>query len=113
MLGGAEALSRAGDLGGARGARHAGAGHGSQGDPGAIAAAPRMLATYTDSLAERIAYQERALVGGWRRDRSARRDPLALFEHIASNAEAAARRADEAIGLLRDSRRPVGRSRSR
>jgi len=59
------------------------------------------LATYTESIESRLDYQERALAEAGD-DRGLRVEILlALFEQIATDAARAARRADEAIELLR------------
>jgi len=103
MLGGAHALWRAGDLAGAQSLAMQAL---DTGLSRAVRARSLLLlghlATYAGTLAERIDYQERALAeaGG---DVDLRVTILlALFEHIGLDAEMAARRADEAISLLRD-----------
>jgi DNA-binding CsgD family transcriptional regulator len=103
MLYGADALSVAGDLGGARSlaTRALEAGR----TPSLRARALLLLgslATYSETTEARIVFQERAL-------REAGDDValrveilLALFEQIADDPENAAKRADEAIELLRE-----------
>ena len=103
MLGGADALTIAGDLEGARGlARQAL----ETGPSRAIRARSLLLlgslATYTDSLSERIAYQERALAEAGDDIDLRIMILMALFEHIGLDAEMAAARAAEAIRLLRE-----------
>ena len=60
------------------------------------------LATYTDTIEDRVAYQERALAEAGDDAGLRVRILLALFEQIGSDAGKAARRADEAIELLRE-----------
>ena len=102
-LGGAEALNLAGDLDGARSLALRAL---ELGQAGSIRARALLLlgslATYTDTIEARIAYQERALVEA-ANDLDLRVDILlALFEQIAVDPEVARRRADEAIRLTRE-----------
>jgi DNA-binding CsgD family transcriptional regulator len=102
MLGGAHALRLAGDLHAAR--SRATQALASSRIPSVRARSLLLLgdlATYTDSIESRLEYQERALTEAGD-DRSLRVEILiALFEQIATDAERAGRRADEAIELLR------------
>ena len=102
-LGAAESLTLAGDLDGARTRAVKSL---------AAARTPRIrarsrlllgsLATYTEGIDARLAYQEGALSEAGD-DRALRVEILlALFEEIATDAERAGRRADEAIELLQD-----------
>jgi DNA-binding NarL/FixJ family response regulator len=102
LLGGANALSVAGDLGGARTlATRALA----EGRTGSVRARALLLlgslASYTESIAARIGYQERALDEAGD-DLALRAEILlGLFEQISIDPAGAARRADEAIEILR------------
>jgi DNA-binding NarL/FixJ family response regulator len=60
------------------------------------------LATYTDTIQDRVAFQEYALAEAGDDPGLRIRILLALFEQIGSDAGKAARRADEAIELLRE-----------
>jgi ATP/maltotriose-dependent transcriptional regulator MalT len=97
-----KALTVAGDLEGAR----------SRGEqalelagPGPVRAGALLLlgdlATYTDSIHSRIAYQERALAEAGENRALRVEILLALFEQIAVDPAGASRRADEALALLR------------
>ena len=103
MLGGAEALSLAGDLGGARSLATRAL---ETARTGSLRARALLLlgslASYTETIEARIDYQERALAEAG--DDVALRVEilLALFEQIADDPQSAARRADEAIELLRE-----------
>ena len=102
MLGGADALTRAGDLDGARSLATS-----------ALETAPTgslrvrallalgSIATYTATIEVRLDYQERALVQAGDDDRLRAEILLALFEGIVVDPEKAGQRADEAIELLR------------
>ena len=103
MLGGAHALNRAGDLDGARSL----ATRAMDASPAGTLRARSLLllgtlATYTDTIEDRVAYQEHALAEAGDDPELRVRILLALFEQIGSDAEKAARRADEAIELLRE-----------
>lgn len=103
MLGGAEARSVAGDL---NGAQSLAARALETGGTGSLRARALLLigdlATYTETTEARIEYQERALAEAG--DDLALRVEilLRLFEQIAVDPEKAARRADEAIAILRE-----------
>jgi DNA-binding CsgD family transcriptional regulator len=103
MLGGAQALVLAGDLDAARSRATRVLASGRA--PSIRARALLLLgdiATYTDSIEARLEYQERALREAGD-DHALRIEILlALFEQIATDAERAGQRADEAIHLLRD-----------
>lgn len=102
MLGGAQALSLAGDLGGARSLAARAL---ETAGTGSLRARALLLlgglASYAETIAARIDYQERALTEGG--DDIALRIEilLALFERISVDPSAAGQCADEAIGLLR------------
>ena len=103
MLGGADARSVAGDLGGARALATRAL---ESGQTGSLRARALLLlgslASYTDTIDARLGYQERALTEAGD-DLELRVDILlALFEQIMVDPEQAGRRADEAIGLLRE-----------
>jgi DNA-binding CsgD family transcriptional regulator len=102
MLGGAHALSVAGDLGGARTLATRALERGR--DASLRARALLLLgslASYTESIAARIGYQERALDEAGD-DLALRAEILlGLFEQISIDPAGAARRADEAIEILR------------
>ena len=103
MLGGSDARADAGDLVGAQSLAMTALDTAPTGSLRATALLQLgSLASYTATTAKRVEYQERAL-------EEARDDPalrveilLALVEQIAVDPAVAARRADEAIGLLRD-----------
>jgi DNA-binding CsgD family transcriptional regulator len=102
MLGGADARSLAGDLGGARALATKAL---ETGQAGSLRARALLLlgslASYTDTIEARIGYQERALTEAGD-DVALRVDILlALFEQIMVDPDQAGRKADEAIGLLR------------
>ena len=103
MLGGADALSLAGDLDGARSLATRAL---ETGRAGSLRARALLLlgslASYTETIEARLGYQERALTEAG--DDVALRVEilLALFEQIAVDPDKAAQRADEAIGLLRE-----------
>ena len=103
MLGGADALSLAGDLDGARSLATRAL---ETGRAGSLRARALLLlgslASYTETIEARLGYQERALTEAG--DDLALRVEilLALFEQIAVDPDKAAQRADEAIGLLRE-----------
>ena len=103
MLGGADARSVAGDLGGAR---TLATGALETGRTGSLRARALLLlgslASYTETVEARIDYQERALSEAGDDFEVRLEILLALFEQIAVDPEKAAQRADEAIGLLRE-----------
>ena len=102
MLGGAHALNRAGDLDGARSLATKAS---DMAPAGPVRARSLLLlgtlATYTDTIEQRVAYQERALAEAGDDAGLRVRILLALFEQIGADAGKAARRADGAIELLR------------
>ncbi len=102
MLGGAEALSRAGDMDGARSLAKRAL---ETAPTGSLRARALLvlgsIATYMDSTEVRLGYQERALVEAGDDGRLRVEILLALFEGIALDPEQAGQRADEAIELLR------------
>ncbi len=103
MLGGAEALSLAGDLGAARSLAMRALETGQAGSlRGRALLLLGSLASYTETIEARVDYQERALAEAG--DDLALRIEilLALFEQVAVDPDSAARRADEAIKLLRE-----------
>ena len=105
MLGGAQALSLAGDRDAARSRAMQALEAGQV--PATRARALLLLgdvASYTDSIDARIEYQERALTEAGQ-DRELRIEILlALFEQIGTDPKRAGERADEAIELLREGR---------
>lgn len=102
MLGGADALSRAGDLDGARSLATRAL---ERAPSGSLRARALLvlgsIATYTATIGVRLDYQERALVEAGDVDRLRVEILLALFEGIVVDPEKAGRRADEAIEILR------------
>lgn len=102
MLGGADALNRAGELDGARSLATRAL---ERAPPGSLRARALLvlgsIATYTATTRVRLDYQERALVEAGDDDRLRVEILLALFEGIAVDPDEAGRRADEAIEILR------------
>ena len=109
MLGGAGALAMAGDL---DGARSLAATASETAPPGSLRARALLLlgslASYTETIEARVDYHERALVEAGE-DRPLRAEILlARIEEIIVDPRQAARRADEAIELLRELDDPSG-----
>jgi ATP/maltotriose-dependent transcriptional regulator MalT len=105
LLAGAQALSLAGDLDAAR-SRATEALESSR-TPSIRASTLLLLgdlATYTESIESRLEYQERALKEAGGNSGLRVEILLALFEQIATDAESAGQRADEAVELLRQAR---------
>jgi hypothetical protein len=103
MLGGANALAIAGDLGGARSLALTASETAPPGPPRArVLLLLGLLATYTETIEARVDFHERALAEAGH-DRHLRAEILlARIEEIIVDSQQAARRADEAVELLRE-----------